>query len=1162
MPFNAGTLVATIRLDGSDQFDRDLDRNGRSLSTADKIAAKLGATASAVFKGASVATVGATVAATAYVASLFRTGVAYNTLQQQSRAALSTLLGGTTAANAQMDKLDAFAKNSPFAKSVFITAQQQLLGFGVEAKKVIPTLQAVQDAVAAVGGSNEQVSQITYALAQMRGQGKLTGETLNQLGQFGIDAATLIGSKMGKTGAEIRDMASSPGGIPADKVWDPLVSALQEKFAGAAANVKATYTGTLDRIKAASRDIGAALAEPFVGKNKGGLFVTWGNQVADVLRAVESKTYPVVALLQQRALPTFVAITNTLDRARVVVKSWDASSLNSTFETIGQYGPAIAGVSASVLAVASSTLKTIPVLGRFIPALNPVVAGLLAVAATSPEIRAAGSELIGTFQPLTVVAADLARVIAGDVNAVLPVVASGIRTVSDVAKPLVQIVAGIPAPVLLGVAAFVALHKATKDIGADSGQLNTSLMRVTGQAKSFGETWQQSTVFVADASGEIVATSGKAAAMVPVLDRVKGSIVGVGTSIKAAFLSNPVGIALSVISFAVGIWAAANSVAQEKVEEHKKAVADLKGTLDQTTGAVTAATRSAIAENLVKDGTIDKLKKVAISSVEYTDAMLGQIPALNRVRSALKDGIAEQAKSVTGSETAANLAKQLGISTETLTQALLGNVGANAEVSDAVRTSGIDNRAYAETMGRLKYEIDNLDPTAKELLSTLNSQQKKLKEAKDQQDAYNEAMRKASAAMTDAERSNARLNDAIAIARDVSKDAATRLAALKQALDELKGGATTQAEATRDLNEQINNLGDAFEQTDDKGTKLAKSLVDASGNIDTTTAAGRSLFDQVGKLNDQMLTQQQLVYDSAIANGKTLPEAYQAAVDAAGPYQKALYDAGHQAGLSDGQIAGITGKLLAIPAVTAYVLTDNGTVDLNKQAVIQLAEKILATPNKTLEVDAPTIEPIRKQLIDLGVEVSKPKDGKVTVSAVGIQSITDAINHLVRPRSIEITQHITGSLKGGYANGGILGPYGQMFANGGITPAANGLARVPMIAKGGSNILWAEPETIEEAYISRKPGMESRNISILRQAAAWFGQQIIPVGPARPTQRFADGGTAGVNAQQFTVPHSSLANASVKQSTPSVEVNIINPVVKDLVQEARDLGGLIGQGLR
>src|SRR5699024_2136926 len=78
-------------------------------------------------------------------AAALKTGISYNTLQQTSRAALTTLTGSAEAAHAQMDKLDEFAKGSPFAKDVFIRAQQQMLGFGIEAKKVIPYLDSIQD---------------------------------------------------------------------------------------------------------------------------------------------------------------------------------------------------------------------------------------------------------------------------------------------------------------------------------------------------------------------------------------------------------------------------------------------------------------------------------------------------------------------------------------------------------------------------------------------------------------------------------------------------------------------------------------------------------------------------------------------------------------------------------------------------------------------------------------------------------------------------------------------------------------------------------------------------------------------------------------------------------------------------------------------------------
>ena len=61
------------------------------------------------------------------------------------------------------------------------------------ADDVLPTLDAIQNAVAAVGGSNDDISEITRILATVTSSGKITAETLNQLGVRGVDAATLIG---------------------------------------------------------------------------------------------------------------------------------------------------------------------------------------------------------------------------------------------------------------------------------------------------------------------------------------------------------------------------------------------------------------------------------------------------------------------------------------------------------------------------------------------------------------------------------------------------------------------------------------------------------------------------------------------------------------------------------------------------------------------------------------------------------------------------------------------------------------------------------------------------------------------------------------------------------------------------------------------------------
>src|SRR5665647_3330561 len=182
--------------------------------------------------GAALAGFGAVIVGVGVAA--LKTGISYNTLQQTSRAALTTLLGSAQAANAQTDKLDEFARTSPFAKQVFISAQQQMIGFGIATQKVIPYLDAMQNAVAAMGGSNDDVAELTRIMAEISASSKITAVDLMQFGK-----------------------------------------------------------GAIDRVKAAWRDFSGMLAEPLVGAEGGGAFIGLLNGAADLMRAVMALPEPV-----------------------------------------------------------------------------------------------------------------------------------------------------------------------------------------------------------------------------------------------------------------------------------------------------------------------------------------------------------------------------------------------------------------------------------------------------------------------------------------------------------------------------------------------------------------------------------------------------------------------------------------------------------------------------------------------------------------------------------------------------------------------------------------------------------------------------------------------------------------------------------------------------
>jgi len=234
-------------------------------------------------------------AVTAVGVAALKTGIEYNTLQQTSRAAMTTMLGSAKAANAQMDKLDEFARKSPFAKQVFIQAQQQMLAFGIETKKVLPYLDALQNAVAASGGSNADIAELAEIFGKISATSKITAIDLQQFGRRGVDAASLIGSQMGKTGAQIREEITA-GTLDAHAALDALAAGMQERFAGAAANVKETFAGATDRVKAAWRDLSSELATPFVSPDGGGMLIDFLNGVADKLREFQKLPEPIKIL--------------------------------------------------------------------------------------------------------------------------------------------------------------------------------------------------------------------------------------------------------------------------------------------------------------------------------------------------------------------------------------------------------------------------------------------------------------------------------------------------------------------------------------------------------------------------------------------------------------------------------------------------------------------------------------------------------------------------------------------------------------------------------------------------------------------------------------------------------------------------------------------------
>lgn len=279
-----------------DDFNRQMGAAGRTLSDFERAQQQMGGAATTTMGrmvqsaranerewsevGRTLLTAGAAV--TAMGGAALKVGIDYNAMRQKATQAMTAVTGSTEVAAVQMRKLDEYGKDSWLMRDSLVRAQTQMSGFGIETSKVIPYMDALAEAVAATGGSNQDFEELARVMGKVQSQGKITAQELNEFGSRGVDAAQLIGDAMGMTAEQIRDEITA-GSLDAEDALDALAEGMKTRFEGASDLVRNTFGGAMDNAKAAFRDLAAAIAEPLVDPEGGGALVDWVNNVADSL---------------------------------------------------------------------------------------------------------------------------------------------------------------------------------------------------------------------------------------------------------------------------------------------------------------------------------------------------------------------------------------------------------------------------------------------------------------------------------------------------------------------------------------------------------------------------------------------------------------------------------------------------------------------------------------------------------------------------------------------------------------------------------------------------------------------------------------------------------------------------------------------------------------
>lgn len=133
---------------------------------------------------------------------------------QQSTVKFQTMLGSAEAATQMLSDIRKMAASTPFETSDIINASETLLNFGVDAKEIIGTLQALGDAS---GGNSERFKSLALVFGQVSANGRLMGGDVLQMVNAGFNPLTEIAKRTGESMVAVRKRMES-GGISINEV--------------------------------------------------------------------------------------------------------------------------------------------------------------------------------------------------------------------------------------------------------------------------------------------------------------------------------------------------------------------------------------------------------------------------------------------------------------------------------------------------------------------------------------------------------------------------------------------------------------------------------------------------------------------------------------------------------------------------------------------------------------------------------------------------------------------------------------------------------------------------------------------------------------------------------------------------------------------------------
>ena len=195
----------------------------------------------------------------------FETIVNYNSGKQKAELGFTEQFGGNKdAAKLYVQQLEDLSARSGdlFDFPKLKESAQQMMNLGFSANEAKASLEAAGNAAAANGWGNTEVNKLIESLQRMKGEGRVTMDSMNSLVKDGLPAWDMLAEKMGTTPKIARE-AVSKGLVGAESGIDAVVSGINKKWPDAMEKMTKIWDSMWSRIGKNTKAVVGTLGAPF-----------------------------------------------------------------------------------------------------------------------------------------------------------------------------------------------------------------------------------------------------------------------------------------------------------------------------------------------------------------------------------------------------------------------------------------------------------------------------------------------------------------------------------------------------------------------------------------------------------------------------------------------------------------------------------------------------------------------------------------------------------------------------------------------------------------------------------------------------------------------------------------------------------------------------------